>query len=40
MVREAGGIVKNYEGEDYILGNDGIIVTNRHLSQELLNRIV
>ncbi len=40
MVREAGGVVKNYEGEDYIIGNDSIIATNNYINQELLNRIV
>lgn len=39
MVREAGGIVKNYEGDEYILGNDSIIACNEHILVDLQNAI-
>lgn len=35
MVREAGGIVKNYEGDEYILGNDSIIACNSFIYTEI-----
>ncbi|MBK7986050.1 MAG: inositol monophosphatase [Ignavibacteria bacterium] len=39
LVKEAGGLVMNYEGDEYSLGNDSIIACTPSIYQELSERM-
>lgn len=39
LVKEAGGVVMNYEGNEYQLGNDSIIACTPSIYQELSERM-
>jgi myo-inositol-1(or 4)-monophosphatase len=39
IVKEAGGTVTNYSGEDYFMEGDSVIATNGVVHQDLLSAI-
>ena len=39
LIKEAGGVVMNYEGNEYQLGNDSIIACTPSIYQELSERM-
>jgi myo-inositol-1(or 4)-monophosphatase len=39
IVKEAGGTVTNYDGEDYFMEGDSVIATNGVVHQDLLSAI-
>lgn len=37
LVREAGGLVRNYDGQDYRLGDRGLVASNQNLASTVLS---